>query len=70
MDVIGPAIAVVSGLFGGAVGGVLTAGKIARASQLSRDQLDAERHVLALVRRYRANLQWDAARLPKLDHYP
>lgn len=70
MELIGPVIGAVSGLFGGAVGGVLTAGSIARASQRSREQLDAERRVLAVVRTYRANLQWDAALLHRLDHYP
>jgi hypothetical protein len=70
MDLIGPAIGAVSGLFGDAVGGVLTAGGIARASDHSHDQVDAERRVLALVRGYRAKLQWDAAQLPKIDRYP
>jgi len=70
MELVGPVIGAVSGLFGGAVGGILTAGSIARASERSRDQVGAERRVLELVRGYRAKLQWDAAQLPKIDRYP
>ena len=49
----------VAGLFGGAVGGVLTAGQISRRSELAREQLGAERALRELIERYRATIVFD-----------
>lgn len=52
-------ISVLAGLFGGALGGVATAGKIAHSGERARARFRAEEHISAAVRIYRATMTFD-----------
>lgn len=69
MDVLGTIVSVIAGLFGGALGGVLTAGKIARSAERARRQFEAEEGVRAAVTVYRATMVFDHEQLYEVSHF-
>jgi len=59
MDAVATAVSAVAGLFGGAVGGVLTAGQIALRGELARERVAAENALRARIQSYKATLVFD-----------
>jgi hypothetical protein len=59
MDLWSTLIGVISGLFGGAVGGVLTAGRITRSGEVARARFAAEGVVASVIQRYRSILVYE-----------
>jgi hypothetical protein len=63
-------VSVVTGLLGGALGGVLTAGTITRLSERSKARYAARTEVQGLLNRYRATIVYTEARMPATSSYP
>lgn len=59
MDLLQTGIGVATGLAGGAVGGVLTAGRITRSGEKARARLAAEGAIRSTVTSYQATIQFD-----------
>jgi hypothetical protein len=60
---------IATSLLGGAVGGVLTAGKIARSGEKARARFEAEEAIRASVTVYRATMVYDHEQLYEPSHY-
>ncbi|MHB1475272.1 MAG: hypothetical protein ACYCV4_16945 [Dermatophilaceae bacterium] len=69
MDVLATVISAVVGLFGGAVGGVLSAGQIARRSELARERVAAEGALRAHIRSYKATLVFDRGEIHRSSRF-
>lgn len=69
MDLVNLVSSAVVGLFGGAAGGVLTAGEISRRSELARQRLTARRRLTELVNCYRATIRFDHDQLYETSRF-
>lgn len=69
MDALELILGAVTGVFGGAVGGVLTAGQISQRAELARERLDAQRTLREVIRRYRATIVFDHDQVYEVSHF-
>lgn len=69
MEIVETSITVVTSLLGGAVGGILTAGKIARSGEKARARYKAEQEIRTTVLKYRATIVFDHDQLYEKSAY-
>jgi hypothetical protein len=70
MDLASVVVSLITGLFGGAVGGVLSARRITRTAEKERARVAAEEHIRSTVTTYRATMVHDRNEVYRTSTYP